>query len=109
MEFNIMGLIPLIFIIWIGILAYKLGKYILTDKPKKVKKVLWWLAWPLIILIILINFTPVKLTEDNMSRYEETNKFDNIPDRIIVEEKSFSETQKIEFDKLKKESNNEEI
>ena len=44
-----------------------------------------------------------------MSRYEETNKFDNIPDRIIVEEKSFSETQKIEFDKLKKESNNEEI
>ena len=61
------------------------------------------------MVIISLFFMPVKLTQSNISRFEDSGKFDNVPKKVIVQKENFEQFQNSQYDELKKESENEKF
>ena len=95
MDFNYMQLIPTVMLFLMVWLIYK----------KNYK----FSAFIFILMMLSLTVMPVKLTQSNMSRFENSNKFDNIEERVVVEKQSFEDYQKLNYDELKKESKNEKF
>jgi len=103
MEIVLSQLVVFFMIVWLLIIATTVIKAEQKDKLKKAK----WFILPIVIIIFSMLFMPVKLTQHNMSVHEE-NRFNNVPTKVVIEIKSFDESQKTQFNKLKEESKNAE-
>ena len=68
-----------------------------------------WILVGILVLITVISLIamPVKITQRNMSVHEE-NKFNNIPEKVVILEASFESIHNQELNKLKQESKDEE-
>lgn len=95
LTFNLFILIPMVSII---LLVYSIYKRV------------WTLTGIMIALMIFsIVFNPVKLSQPNVSVYEDTqSKFNDIPERVQVFDESFINHQNKNLNQLKKESQNEQ-
>lgn len=94
-EFTFTQLIPLVFIVVTGWSLYK--RYF------KLSGVMAGLV------ILSLFFMPVKLTQSNISRFEDSGKFDNVPEKVVVKKSDFESFQNSQYDELKKESKNEKF
>lgn len=94
-EFTYSQLIPLAFIVIGGWTLYK----------KHYKSAVAVIA----LVIFSMVFQPVKLTQPNISRFEDSGKFDNVPEKVLVQKESFDDFQNSQYDELKKESKNEKF
>jgi len=101
MEIIFTQLIPLALALWILLILRNIYK---AENKVKASK---WLLLPVSLAVISLAFMPVKITQRNMSAHEDSSKFDNVPEKVIIAEKTFDESQTEQFNKLKKESNNE--
>ena len=93
MELTLMQGIPLVMLVLLAVLiAFKR-----------------WALAAIIGVIVLISLIamPIKITQRNMSVHEE-NKFDNIPEKVVILEANFESIQNQELNKLKQESKDEE-
>ena len=93
MSFNFFQLIPLAFFIALG--------FSIVYKKHKITIAL------VFIIVFSLFFMPIKLTQNNIGVYEDKGRFNDLPERVIVVEKSFEDYQKSNMTQLKKESNNE--
>ncbi len=105
MELHYTVFINLGIFIWILIVIRSVIK--VYPNQKKMIKASKGFILPIFVIILSSQFMPVKLIEKNMAIHEVNTKFNNIPEKVIINETSFSETQEKEFNNLKKESNNE--
>jgi len=104
MEFHYYQIPSMLFTAFTGYFAGYLIYYLWNNKLKKAKRAAKIIFFFLILMLISVNFTPIKLTEHNMSIHEET-KFNPI-DKITVKEVNFKTLQTDELNQLKKESKN---
>jgi len=65
-----------------------------------------------IAIIIIVGFSvvfmPVKFTENNMAVHEGEDRFQNIPEKVVVKDEKFSEYQERNFSNLKNDSKTQE-
>lgn len=88
------------FVMTILLFVYIIG-FILFFKMKDTK-VRWVIP---VILLILFFANPVRFKQENVSSLERgKNKFDKVPERVVVYKKSFEEKQREEMNTLKRES-----
>ncbi len=95
MNLQIYQLIFILFYVFIFVILYKTNN-------KYVKY--------LLVILLLITFfaNPFKMTVTSIKKIErEINRFDNMPERVLIEKQSFDDFNKSEIDKLDK--LNEEI
>lgn len=92
MDINIYQLIVLISWVILGLTAYKV-------KNIKVKIACVFLAF------VAFFFNPIKFEQRGVVTLETgVDKFSNIPEKVVVDQKSFTEKQQEEMNKLKQES-----
>ena len=92
MDINIFQLLT--FAIWVG-----LGGSCYLFKNKK-----WWICAAAIAFIAFF-INPVKFEEEGGARLERSvSRFEDIPERVVVDQESYSDRQTKEHDKLKSES-----
>jgi len=70
---------------------------------------LWQKKYKLVAVLAIIAFIslvafPFKSTQKNMSRFEDTTKFDNVPEKVVVEQTDFDAYQDSKFSELKSDS-----
>jgi len=92
-EFTLIQMIPLLLILATGVSLWK--------KQWKIAIVI------LALVIVSLVAMPFKVTQKNMSRFEDTNKFDNVSEKIVVKQESFDAYQDSKFTELKSDSETE--
>lgn len=60
----------------------------------------------LLLIVVMFFVNPVRFKQEGMSRleYEKYSKFDSIPEKVVVESKSFEQRQKESLSNLKQQS-----
>jgi len=89
-EFTLIQMIPLLLILATGVSLWK--------KQWKIAIVV------LALVIVSLVAMPIKVTQKNMSRFEDTAKFDNVPEKVIVKQESFDAYQDSKYTELKADS-----
>lgn len=92
MEFNFYQLIEAI--VWV----------LLITAALKFRNKFIWIIWGVIAFTLLF-FSPLKMQPQSINRLESTiNRFENIPEKIIIENKSFEDKQSEQMNTLKEDS-----